>query len=1178
MIKKPILTALTILVATLSVPQALRSQSSWTAPTMDQLVCTNTLAHDNVWNKLSQFGMVRDYHQWALDLGYSNTTDYRCAFDPAGNKLKWTPSYDGVRNYNFADYYSAIGGRGVPALMNIAPEMRGWINYPAGQVNLLEQKPFCGQGQNPNGNGSPCYFGGACQAPPFSYPNTANPTDFLEYSRWVSLFAYKFGSPINPSPTFAASFFDPYVTTGESYALGLLSHIEITNEPDKNWWGGAPQTYDEQDNQYQHNPWFYKPEQYAALLSAAYDGHASQNSPLLGIKNIAPKMRVVAGGLSDFRGLYYEKMFNWCVSNRANATKKLPFDVLNVHHYSTLGNQPLAAVYNNLFVVSDLLSNGDPNNGISPEHDALKGKIGSFISSVINNDPTSELENKDFWLSEFGYDTHDDAGNSFVDVPDLSIPSDPDCEDADRQKVQAQWLTRSFLEISAAKSSAETGEKGIDRAMQFTLSDDPTPGATEQFSHSGLLHAGLSPKRSWYYVMTLKNVLSGHRFKDEGIGVGIMGLPAGESANLYKYESSGNANEHIFVIWSPTALCKHFEVDLDFSSYLQSNSLSSATFVHIVDLDENGRWELVPSDKIVGKKILDVPVSETPLFIIVNKSLPDPVYNMEIKNLHTEPFCCNGVSLHWQVQPGTFHNSYKIYYARESELDAINGQTCGSAPNILPRYRFNLSSLHTAEEHHPGGQRYAVVTGLPDLPNGEKYIFFVIPERVVNGGYLLPSDLSLCMYQTPGAPGCMGNQPGCVLDVAAGAIGLPAGGCGQAPTNCPPTNILPAFSEQIPILLSADNVTNQCAQIAPSTVYDYCDFGWFCWIDDYNTIPPPTPASYNGVNQFTVNFQVPKDLDAIHIFHYSGTGDLVVEYQDVCCAFWQPLTIVSFREDFQTWYTLTKNLNKSLTKIRFKKMKNASGLNLSRIFFCGKDGPPCQVGDPDLNGPTGGDGYTRQPEPSDPGTPFTETADYYSVNLRWDAAKEFRNSATSAYASRYQLFYSSQKDVRENLVNPQKMEVSAEGQLPQVRYQLAGLAPATTYFGDLILDPYPYPCPLYPGLVAPPPIRFSFSTTSYLGENRSSAHDEKTDQASSAPSAILYPNPANQLIEVRVSSAGFDRYTVTGQDGKTLLNQSIGTSLTEFAFSTVNLPEGLLTLTLYGTNMPPLSRKVIVRH
>lgn len=155
------------------------------------------------------------------------------------------------------------------------------------------------------------------------------------------------------------------------------------------------------------------------------------------------------------------------------------------------------------------------NRGIRPEapsEDFEKPGPGA-ARSVSGPASHYNLTNKEFWISEFGYDTHADPFDaSGVETHalgpqrSLNTPSSM-LNSIARQTVQGQWLVRSILEMAAARG----GGRGLDKVMIYNLQDDVGRGEA-QFSHAGIIDGSGRLKQSWFHLMTFLDVLGDYRF------------------------------------------------------------------------------------------------------------------------------------------------------------------------------------------------------------------------------------------------------------------------------------------------------------------------------------------------------------------------------------------------------------------------------------------------------------------------------------------------------------------------------------------------------------------------------------------------------------------------------------------------------------------------------------------
>jgi len=269
--------------------------------------------------------------------------------------------------------------------------------------------------------------------------------------------------------------------------LGLVRHVENWNEPDK-WWKGRAA--------------MFSPFELAAMCSADYDGHRQSIGRTVGIKNADPDMKLVMGGLAKPEIEYIKAMKLWADFHRGG---DFPADVINLHHYSNdAGGQ-----------------GGRPTAGISPEADGLRER---FQHVVEWRDQF--LPDKEVWVSEFGYDTNP-----------KSPQHAPAIGSADAEEVQGQWIVRSFLALAAA---------GVDRAQVYMLRD-VDPESVVQYDSSGLTSGKgeHKPKRAWYYVAALRNILRGTRFEAE--------IPSGDArVRIYRFRSDEASPRRVYAVWCPT--------------------------------------------------------------------------------------------------------------------------------------------------------------------------------------------------------------------------------------------------------------------------------------------------------------------------------------------------------------------------------------------------------------------------------------------------------------------------------------------------------------------------------------------------------------------------------------------------------------------------------------------------
>ncbi|HNG90441.1 MAG TPA: hypothetical protein PK858_09555, partial [Saprospiraceae bacterium] len=254
-----------------------------------------------------------------------------------GNKIMVEPSFQAAANYD--TYYAAAKKQGI----NIVPCINQTPDWLLGKWRL-----------GPDADAVP--------ADP-ALPAT-DPMAYRDLAAYWFQIAARYGRKVWPEAALqvetAPRWTGDPVNVPKS-GLDLLTHLEVWNEPDK-WW--KPSLYVE-------------PEQYCALLSACYDGHEGKLGPGCGIKTADPTMQVLMGGLAISSRAYLDRMLIWAKAHRRD--QRLPFDIANVHHYS---------------------SKGDGSNwtgGAAPETD------GRFFQ-VRQATAWAHGLGLPLWVTEFGYD------------------------------------------------------------------------------------------------------------------------------------------------------------------------------------------------------------------------------------------------------------------------------------------------------------------------------------------------------------------------------------------------------------------------------------------------------------------------------------------------------------------------------------------------------------------------------------------------------------------------------------------------------------------------------------------------------------------------------------------------------------------------------------------------------
>lgn len=383
------------------------------------------------------------------------------AYTEAG--FRGQPFLNGQKQFFGADeYLTYMKGRGVDVLLTLM-QSPGWLN---GQGGLANDFPPIRPGLD-----------------------RISATSYTEVAQIYRAFAIRYGSKAWPAGSYPLDNAPPRWTGDGPQAyksgLGLVKCIEIGNELDR-WW--RPDQY-------------MTPEEHAALLAACYDA----------IKSADPAMQVVMAGLTNYELPYLKAMQAWF----AGHGRPFAADVINVHHYASLGNLP--GVHPPTWL---------PNQAASPEMD----KDFTTIATVV---AWAKGLGKPVWVSEYGYDTQPGSQMSPTPFSGLTL-----------EQIQAQWDVRATLEYLRL---------GVQRTYLFTMADEANPGPGT-FTSSGVLNSegkGFSEKPSFGAMALLCANLKGC--------TAVLDKSSADVRVVECYTPRGA----VVYYWSPTASGKSFSATVN---------------------------------------------------------------------------------------------------------------------------------------------------------------------------------------------------------------------------------------------------------------------------------------------------------------------------------------------------------------------------------------------------------------------------------------------------------------------------------------------------------------------------------------------------------------------------------------------------------------------------------------
>ena len=647
---------------------------------MEEFIGVNLRREDPI-QYLNAFGFVREYRDWAVDEGNSVTLTNPPPQPLPLNKYRWNPGFGTPTRFD--DFYDNIISR--IGNGKICATMKSCLPYLAGGDIFglhSEFKPIPHSRSGTNNNLLNPQNDINYAFTPLLGESTVTPNTYRWISDWLFQYTLKYGNGTNT--TIPLKRFD--ATTDVSRNTNKIRYLELGNEPNKYW----IKTYQkEKICELPTDGWLnatkFTGAEYAAMASAVYDAHGQTISVGDGtgpdgnggaykpsIMSADPNMKLVLGGVAGIREYdwkFVTDMKQWFTTNRGGM---MPFKVINFHHYNSSKwyGLPGAIAVNgeeaaspeedrwNMGPLANVDENGirssipDPND---PETDICKKRrinVEDEIPSTFTGkiDPTSvanpnfrtfkqrlvelkskvsaEFPNAEIWMSEFGFDTNE---RSPYRAPKLK-DSNGDIVMGDRQEVQGRFLVRTALEIASA---------GWDRAMIYDIRDENSGVDGSLFQSSGLLKDkanNYAPKKSYFYIYTMKEALKGTKFKEECLLTGdnstVGGIYAGHSYNftdvnfprICKFTKNGAASnptvagEIVYAVWLPT------KQNLSKSNCILKlpPNTTKATMVTTKVGDNNGVRKALT---VVGNSLnpfVSIPVvTENPIYIRLGESITD---------------------------------------------------------------------------------------------------------------------------------------------------------------------------------------------------------------------------------------------------------------------------------------------------------------------------------------------------------------------------------------------------------------------------------------------------------------------------------------------------------------------------------------------------------------------------
>lgn len=382
----------------------------------------------------------------------------------------------------------------------------------------------------------------------------SQPSSYLEHARVAFQYIARYGYNKRVDPALLS------VSSEKTWAgvnevkigLGLIRYIECNNEPDKTWKGR---------NGYQ------SAREYAANLSAFYDGHKNTLGPGVGVKNADPAVTVVMGGMSTATTDYMRAMIDWCREFRGyrpDGSVDLCWDVMNQHLYANDAQSS---------------QGGGGSRGAAPELAGVGDQAAAFVKLA-----RQYAGGMPVWITETGYDVNQGSPFHAIAIGNKTVLD-----------TQADWILRTALLYSRI---------GIDRVFFYQAYDDNVQNPT-QFSSMGFLYDDKTKTRkpAADYLLQARKLLGNYHYR-EAI------KPSGEAGNLLidRYEADGQL-AHVLVIADERGRTGTYSLPIPKGDTVQICTPTA------------GKDDMTRVTQVSQTGTILVQVSETPVFVMPYSAL-----------------------------------------------------------------------------------------------------------------------------------------------------------------------------------------------------------------------------------------------------------------------------------------------------------------------------------------------------------------------------------------------------------------------------------------------------------------------------------------------------------------------------------------------------------------------------
>ncbi len=377
-------------------------------------------------NAVKSFRGVRHYLDWQR-------------IEPRPGRYTFNPSHNGGWNYD--TIYERCKTEGIEVLVCLKT-IPSWMKstYPSNMQDV---------------ENVPAKYG----------KNLSDPRSYIEQAKLGFQFAARYGGNTKVNTALINVYKGKrWKTDPENElkkGLGLVKYIECDNERDK-WWKGRKA--------------YQTAREYAANMSAFYDGHKNTMGPGVGVKNADPGMQVVMGGLAGANIDYVKGMIDWCKEFRgynADGTVNLCWDVINYHYYSNDEHNS---------------QNGKSTRGAAPEVSGAAEAAMEFVQLAHES-----ANGMPVWVTETGYDINQQSPLKAIAINNKTP-----------LQTQADWILRTSLLYTRL---------GIEGVFFYQMYDN-IPSHGGRFNTSGLVNDNRSRRPAADFLFQANRLIGKYFYKE----------------------------------------------------------------------------------------------------------------------------------------------------------------------------------------------------------------------------------------------------------------------------------------------------------------------------------------------------------------------------------------------------------------------------------------------------------------------------------------------------------------------------------------------------------------------------------------------------------------------------------------------------------------------------------------